>query len=74
MQPKRIRQREYHVRKDRVHEQIVQLDRSSLCLRNVLDALLRKQEHRDGHVNRDEPEPDERKCVALFRPLGPITE
>jgi len=35
---------------------------------------VRKQERRDGHVNRDEPEPDERERVAPFRPSGPITE
>jgi len=73
-QPKRSRQQEYHIRKDGIREHIAQLDRSSLRLRNALDALVRKQERRDGHVSCNKPEPDEYERVAPFRPLGSITE
>ena len=60
--------------KNRIREEIAHLNRSSLRLHNALEALVRKQERRDGHVNRDEPEPDERERVAPFQPFGRITE
>ena len=45
-----------------------------LPAQNALDALVCKQERRDGDVIHDKLEPDERERVAQFRPLGPITE